>query len=442
MSNAAHPLLKLLQFEREAREAKNRDQFHFFIVNRLRTLIPHQQSALFHYTGHGFKLTALSDVPTLDPHAPFVRWLDQLVLEKNQFTKMDQPQPLTPDILPAKISETWSEWFPSHALWVPLIHPNQEKIGALLLGRNTPWQEAEQVLLQQLSPTMAHAWSALFCHQSRWFKKLSQKRILLLSILITIILLALPVPQSVLAPAKVVAQTPWIVAAPFNGVIKKFHIIPNQPVNKGDALFSFEPDEIENQYAVAQQNLALSEAKKRSADQGAFMDRQKDAESVLLQEEIKLRRLEATYALSKVSQLTVFAERTGVAIFRDTNDWLGRPVTLGERILQIAHPKEVELEIELPTQEAVTLQLRSPVKLFLDIDPLTPRSAQLTRIAYEPVLAGNNLLIYPVRAQFLEQSEKPRLGLQGTAKIIGQSVTLFYYLFRRPLASLRQTVGW
>ena len=35
----------------------------------------------------------------------------------------------------------------------------------------------------------------------------------------------------------------------------------------------------------------------------------------------------------------------------------------------------------------------------------------------------------------------PRIGLQATAKIHGRRVTLFYYLFRRPLAQLRQFTG-
>ena len=35
-----------------------------------------------------------------------------------------------------------------------------------------------------------------------------------------------------------------------------------------------------------------------------------------------------------------------------------------------------------------------------------------------------------------------RIGLRGTAKIYGDRVLLGYYLFRRPLATLRGWTGW
>ena len=36
----------------------------------------------------------------------------------------------------------------------------------------------------------------------------------------------------------------------------------------------------------------------------------------------------------------------------------------------------------------------------------------------------------------------PRIGLRGTAKVYGEKVSLFYYLFRRPITYLRQHLGW
>ena len=37
--------------------------------------------------------------------------------------------------------------------------------------------------------------------------------------------------------------------------------------------------------------------------------------------------------------------------------------------------------------------------------------------------------------------DMPRLGLRGTARIHGEPVSLFYYLFRRPIVTFRQLTG-
>lgn len=40
------------------------------------------------------------------------------------------------------------------------------------------------------------------------------------------------------------------------------------------------------------------------------------------------------------------------------------------------------------------------------------------------------------------QSAGPRIGARGTAQLQGPTVRLAYQLLRRPIAAVRQTVGW
>jgi len=52
-------------------------------------------------------------------------------------------------------------------------------------------------------------------------------------------------------------------------------------------------------------------------------------------------------------------------------------------------------------------------------------------------------LAYKVVASLTENLEnKPRIGLRGTARIYGDEVTIFYYLFRTPINILRQWIGY
>ena len=47
-----------------------------------------------------------------------------------------------------------------------------------------------------------------------------------------------------------------------------------------------------------------------------------------------------------------------------------------------------------------------------------------------------------VIADFQGAAPEVRIGWHGTAKIYGEDVPLFFYLFRRPLSAIRQFVGF
>jgi hypothetical protein len=137
----------------------------------------------------------------------------------------------------------------------------------------------------------------------------------------------------------------------------------------------------------------------------------------------------------------VTATRSGIALFDDPNDWIGKPVTIGERLLEIADPSQGELEIWLPVSDAIKLDLGTNVDFFLNVAPDAPLLATLRQASYEATVSPSGVLGYRLKAKFAESSKVPRIGLRGTAKIYGEHVTLFYYLMRRPLAAVRQMLG-
>ena len=63
----------------------------------------------------------------------------------------------------------------------------------------------------------------------------------------------------------------------------------------------------------------------------------------------------------------------------------------------------------------------------------------LERAAYAAELMPGGNLAYRLDARFIEKA--PRIGLRGTAKVYAKRVPLAVYLFRRPLAALRKTLG-
>jgi hypothetical protein len=107
----------------------------------------------------------------------------------------------------------------------------------------------------------------------------------------------------------------------------------------------------------------------------------------------------------------------------------------------VADPTRAGLTIHMAAEDAITLEPGAEVRFFQNVAPLSALDARLTEIGYEAEQTVDAGLAFTLRAQFAAETELPRLGLRGTAKVYGEKVPLGYYLLRRPLGSLRRLVG-
>jgi hypothetical protein len=116
-------------------------------------------------------------------------------------------------------------------------------------------------------------------------------------------------------------------------------------------------------------------------------------------------------------------------------------VNTGERIMRVAAADDVEVEAWLAVGDAVPFDEHAPVSLYLSASPLHPVSAQVRYVAHEAVQRPDGNYAYRVRAT-LQGATAHRVGLKGTAKVSGGWVPLCYWVLRRPMAVVRQTIGW
>lgn len=438
-----------LQLERSARHAESVAALGFTIVNETRRLLPYRQAALASGgDGVPFHVEHVSGVSVVERDAPYVRWLARAMgaaaaLQGAADTpdSRTQPRPVREADLPEDLRDGWREWGAGHVLWVPLVAPDGAMLGGLWLSRDMPWQDGDIVLAERLADCYAHAWRALAGKRAGRRRRRWPRIAAAVAVVAALGALAVPVPQSALAPAEVVAARPRVVAAPMNGVVAEMHVRPNEHVAAGDPLFSFEDTELKSEVAVAERSLAIAEAELRRAAQGAFSDREQTAKVRVLKAKRELRAAELAHARERLSRVTVEAERAGVAIYTDPNDWIGRPVQTGERVMQIADPNRTRLRVDLPVKDAIALEPGAKVALFLDTAPLDRVAAELASASYEARVTPNGVLAYRVMADFTKADAKPRIGLKGTAKLFGDPVPLALYLFRRPVSAARQWLG-
>jgi len=428
----------LSQLQRKARSAQTPEELGFVIVNETRMLLEYRQAALW-VNQPSARVRAVSDVAMLDAQAPYIVFLDSLC--RQQYDKDDVSKPIwvSATELPEAMRKEWQQWLAPHAIYLPLMAFGKV-VGGLLLVREQKWQEAEAVLLAELGDAYGHAWRALQPAEA-WWRRLAGRNTLTRWLLGVAVLLMLPLRQSVVAPAEVVAYQPTVIRAPLQAVVDQFYTQPNQSVDPQQVLLTLENTDISNRLEISRKALAVAEAEYRKTAQQAMFDQKSKADMAVLKAQIDQQRAEVDYMQDQMRRSQIKAPHAGVAIFSDVHDWIGRPVALGEKILLLADPERVELEIHLPVADLIELTDGAEAVMFLNVEPQHPLDAKVYSVSYQAELGADNVLFYKVKAHIGEAKPAPRIGLKGTAKLYGQRVTLFYYLFRRPLAALRQWLG-
>ncbi|WP_248915134.1 efflux RND transporter periplasmic adaptor subunit [Pseudomonas moorei] len=424
---------RFLELERQTRAARTTEQLAFSLTNDGQAFFGFRHAALL-IAG---KVRAVTGVSVVEPNAPFVAFVEQAVAQLFKLDLLKQARVIPATSLSGSTQTDWQSLSAAQVFWLPLIDRQGQVFGGLWLARDVPWNPSEQVLLSQLGDTFSHAWLALQPRQP-WRLRWTRKRQVALVTLLVLGLL-IPVRQSVLAPAEVVPLGGRVVAAPLDGVIAEFLVKPNQNVKTGDLLLRFEGTTLKAQADVADRALGVAEAELKANAQRAFADAESSSKIDLLAARVEQKRAERDYARELLKRSEVRAERDGIAVFADAERWTGKPVQTGERLMEIADPRQAELRIELGVGDAIALEPDAQVVLFLDSDPLQRHQAKLERSAYEAQPMAGGQLAYRLDASF--DAAPPRIGLRGTAKIYGDRAPLALYLLRKPLAGLRQSVG-
>jgi len=448
MADGRDAVATLLQLEHSVRRAESSSELYYLLCNQLRQLAQFDVAILFRVNERNrLKVETVSDHVSVDRTAPFVSWFENLAKQENTVHEQG------PRVLDTK---AWSElkrtelaeFTPESLLWVPLTEPSTKRlIGVLLLTREAPWTDATTLpLLAHFAATASHAIAALDRHS--FFKavkrSLAKNRVLHAVLGGIFLLMFVPVRLSVVAPAEVVSKQPFLVTSGLNGAVRSIEVMPGDQVSLGTPLVKFDDTQFVSDLEIAQKSLLRAQAELRTTERGGFVDARVKSRLAELEASVELKRVELASAEKQLSKTQIVADREGVVVLNDPQEWVGRPVTIGEKIMSIADPDQVEVRIMLPVQDAIVLNHQEPMRLFLDSDPLSPVEIKFVYATYEPEKTPGDILANKVIAEISETSDTspPRIGMRGTAKLYGEQVSLFYYLFRRPITAVRQWVGW
>lgn len=436
----------LLSLDLRSVKAINPADLSFIIVNETITLVPYRQAAFFTVSAIGErKLTTASGLVSVAEDSPYAIWLSGFIKTVSKILpkeagchKLDFAE------APEEFKDGWEEWLPEHLLFAELFSQTGTCLGMVMYAREESWLPHELEKLDHIHQIYGSCLGFLSEVKVNFITRLRgwmSKAVSYWAIIAIFVGLSIPVRLSVLAPGEIIALNAFAIAAPQDGVISKIYVQPNSVVNVGDLLFSLDNTTVTSRLDVAAKALSIARADALNAQQRAFNDLKSKGEIASAIGRVREKEAELASLKSLMARGEVRAERDGIVIYGDPNDWIGRPVQTGERVMQLANPRDAGVLVWLPVHEALNLDIGAPMRLFLHIDPLNPLSASLLQTSFQPVMSPEGVSAYRIKGEFEEGVVKPRIGLRGTVRISGHWATLGYYFFRRPVTAVREWTG-
>ncbi|MEL6784197.1 MAG: HlyD family efflux transporter periplasmic adaptor subunit [Pseudomonadota bacterium] len=443
----------LLKFESQVRGVASARELWFCLANEALHLTSARQIFVFKPTGRGgrkLKLCAVSNLSMVDANSPAVIALENHVSSTlhmaHQRGEEERAAPYLFALSQKQIADgtnAQTSALDANAVLLTLRDARDNLLGAMVICGDSPEIAAELPVLNRLGQVAEFAWRALAPRRAVAGSSGLRKVLPVTALLLAIAALFIRVPLSTLAPVEIVASDPEVIAAPISGVIRKILVDGNKQVAAGTPLFQYEDAVLLAELKIAEKTYSVANAKLKKAQQSSFGQGGGRQDLATAEAELGLALAELNFARSKFSQTIIKAPKDGVVVLDRKSDWQGKPVSVGERVLDIAQVDRVEARIDLPVSDAIVLRNGAPVKLYLDTNPLKALEAEVVSASYRASLDVSNALSFTVRAKLAAgDAPLPRIGARGTAQVSGDDVSLGFYLFRRPLAAIRQWIGF
>jgi hypothetical protein len=436
-------LLALLEVERIVRECRREDQLALVMTHETQKVLRCRQCFLLGLDSRSRAVVrSATGLASVDRGVPLIQSVEARIagVRRQRAVAAIEVVDLTRE--PHPEGDALSVYPFLHWLWVPLADPAGSDLGGLLLARESTWRESEVTVAARLAGAYGHALAALR-NAPRLLRGriISARRALVLTAL-GLAALAIPVPMSALAPLEVVARDPFIVTSGAEGVIESVEVEPNAEVGAGAVLARLVDLTARNRLELAEREVLVAQAKLRKWQQLSFSDARGNHELAIAKAELDTRLAERDWAREQMQRTEIRTPRAGIAVFLDKKSLIGKPVAIGERIMEVADPSRVEVRIDLPVADALVLGKGNSVRMFLDSAPLDTLPGSIVKADYkaQPSPAGQ-LVLRATAAIEDAGGSPPRIGVRGIAQVMGDTVPLGYYLFRRPIAALRQWTG-
>ncbi|WP_320173976.1 HlyD family efflux transporter periplasmic adaptor subunit [Maridesulfovibrio sp.] len=450
MSSEQHPAMILHQLTTEFLAAEDKKQLYFRLLNRSISLCGYKRAVLFKVDGKRAKFQAVSGKSGVDSYSEMVEKWEKLA---SSVTEKDSPQQLSVSSFPAKEAAHW-QFLSDHTnglsvYWLP-IKPWGKTRYVLWFERweQDEWAERDLQLLSLVGVSAKSAFERLepetLCRRISG-KLFSWRRFLVSIVVLLAVLLSWRVPLRVVAPCEIIPEDPFIVTAPLSGVVSEVFVESGDQVKVGSQLFGYDPRVVNEELKIAQHQVNMLETTMTNTGFEALKRAKAKAELSILRFRLEQEKIRLQMAEYRASMLNVRADVPGSIIVDNPDEWRGRPVEVGQKVLMVVDPQNINLRIWLPEADNVNFSNSTEVKVLLNAFPDDSLNAHLKYVAQSVSVSPEGVPSVMAEGTFADLAdradEKLRIGLKGSAVLYGDKVSVAYWLLRKPWASARRIMG-
>ncbi|MHC4872299.1 MAG: efflux RND transporter periplasmic adaptor subunit [Planctomycetota bacterium] len=431
----------------EAGLCGNLQELIFLILNRTIECSFYDRAYLFSGKREGFKCLGVSGTAQSDAQSVPVTERRQLLKSIKEIT---EPVEFSDEIFEGRSSESFttiSEENGGNKISCFPVKVLGEIKAVLWLERwgGREWQGGEINLIKSLVIGYGSAWRIFNAKSSAENSVLNLKSrakwLAAITILI-ILLICIKVPLRIVAPCEVVPDKPSAVTAPIEGIIKTINVEPGDVVKEKAMLFEYEKQVPLDELKAVKQRISVVKAQLEQAMAEALHEKSKRAEVKIFKYRLAEEEAKLSIAEYKTERLEVHAPVSGVVLLDDPNEWRGRPVTVGERVMMLVNPLESKVRIWLPQDDKISIDKGRPVRVILNTVTSDSVIASLTYMSNHAEVVPGGGAAFAAEAEWQATPKSHWMGLKGSAVIYGSEVPLYQWLFRKPLNNLRRYIGW
>jgi len=436
-----------LDLKRVVAEAKMNEDLFLIMANETRQPVGAQQVFVF-WCAPAPQIVAVSSMPKVNRQSPLIQDLENIVGILFSAGELDAARMFSLGAETQNVSLQLEAYPFRSLLWTPIRSDGERPSGGVLYTRNAAWKSKDLDFLADCAKVYAGRLqsedSTLPSASVRYRiqHSMSPRKAGLVVAALLFIAMFMPTTMTVSAPFQITSQNHLVVSSPIQGIIEEIYVSPGERVAKGQPLVKFVDSANRNQVTIAEREVDMSEAVLKRANQLSFEEEEGRRQIGPSAADVALKQAELNFAKEQLDRAIVKADLSGTIILSDEKSLIGRPFSIGERLLEIADPDHIQFEISLGIGDSIALETGTATKLFPDATPFQTFNARLTQISYQAEPDAMGLLSYRLVAKPESGSLSGlRLGTSGTAKIYGHKVPLAFYLFRKPITAIRQWLG-
>ncbi|MGB8168291.1 MAG: HlyD family efflux transporter periplasmic adaptor subunit [Chthoniobacteraceae bacterium] len=259
----------------------------------------------------------------------------------------------------------------------------------------------------------------------------NRKRAAIIGAAAVVLLLGCPFHYSIRADCRLAPTVKRVVAAPFQGTLKKSFVRPGEHVTEGQPLAEMDNRELKLKEAelTAARERALKQRDKAMTNEGEGAD---FAAAQLATFEAQSVGREVDLVQRRIALLEVKAPLAGVVVSGDLRRAEGQPVQQGQVLFEVAPLDEMILEIDVPDREISRVETGLPVRFRLEAFAGEPWSGEVSKLHPQSEQRdGRNVFIAEVPVRNADRQLELRPGMRGRAVIRSDRRPLIWIIGHR-----------